>query len=84
MNLIDYKMLQTAVALVVDAHVTTRTDGGRVYDYSEATASACNWLGCDPATALGNLVDGMIVDAVEERFGSALPDSRLTPETPAP
>ncbi len=78
MTLIDYAMLRTAVEMVVDEHVIIR-EGGRVYDYSEATDAACNWLGCDSGTELGNLVDGMIVDAVEERFGSALPDSRLTP-----
>ncbi len=50
---------------------------GRTFDYWSATEAICFALGYESDSAIGNLIDGMIVDAVEERFGVALPDSRL-------
>lgn len=79
MRLFDYGHIGRIVAAVLEDHVILRGDG-RLYDYQGATDAACLRLGVDSASGAGNLIDGMIVDAVEERFGVALPDVRLTPE----
>jgi hypothetical protein len=79
MILIGYEAMRAAVAAVLEDHVIARDDG-RIYDYWAATEAACLRLGVNSASGAGNLIDGMIVDAVEERFGVALPDVRLTPE----
>ncbi len=80
--LIDYALITAAVDAVLDDHRVPR-EGGAVYDYWSATEAACFKLGADSGSALGNFVDGMIVDAVADKWGP-LPDSRLTKEAPAP
>lgn len=79
MKLFDYDAIRAAVAAVLDGHVIQR-EGGWLFDYWAATEAACYRLNVSSASDLGNFVDGMIVDAVEERFTVALPDSRLARE----
>ena len=74
----SYGLAREVVDAVIPDFVIRRA-GGVVFDYWSATEEVCLKLGIDSGSNVGSEVDGMIVAAVEDRYG-ALPDSRLTPE----
>lgn len=72
--MVNYDDLTAAVAAVLPSYLSTHADVA-TFDYWSATEAACLRLGTLSTSALGQLVDGMIVDAVAERWGK-LPDVR--------
>lgn len=74
----SYGLARDVVDTVLPNFVIDRGDAGKVYDYWSATEEACFRLNVESASSAGNEIDGIIVSAVEDRYG-ALPDSRLTP-----
>ncbi len=74
----SYGQARAMVDAVIPNYVIRRA-GGVVFDYWSATEEVCLRLLLDSGSSAGSEIDGMIVAAVEDRFG-ALPDSRLTPE----
>lgn len=75
----SYGQARAMVDAVIPNFVIRRAGGGCVFDYWSATEEVCLKLGIDSGSNVGSEIDGMIVVAVEDRYG-ALPDSRLTPE----
>ena len=72
--MVNYDDLTAAVAAVLPSYLAINADVA-LFDYWSATEAACLRLGTLSTSALGNLVDGMIVDAVEAKWGK-LPDVR--------
>lgn len=75
----SYGQAREVVDAVLPDFVIRRAGGGCVFDYWSATEETCLRLLLDSGSSAGSEIDGMIVAAVEDRYG-ALPDSRLTPE----
>ena len=75
---IEYGELVAAVDHVLPQYVIVREGLGKTFDYWPALEAACFALGVPSDGDLANLVDGMILDAVEARWG-ALADARLVP-----
>lgn len=71
-----YHTIATEIERVLPDFVMA-DDRGRLYDYWSALETVCLALGYNSGSAVGNLIDGMLVDAVEDKYGVALPDSRL-------
>lgn len=72
--MVNYDDLTAAIAAILPNYLTIHADVA-TYDYWSACEAACLRLGTLSTSDLGNLVDGMIADAVAEKWG-ALPDVR--------
>ena len=75
---IPYEPICDEIEKHLDEFVRQDDGLGRTFDYWAALESVCFHLGYSSESQLAlNLIDGMIVDAVEDKYGVALPDSRL-------
>lgn len=72
-------LARAVIAEVLRDFVIVRGENNRVFDYGAATEEVCFRLGVESGSSAGNVIDGMIVDAVSDSEYGPLPDSRLTP-----